>query len=164
MNHHVPDDLLQAFVDGEVGEQVATHVASHLDACPSCATRAAGLEPLAAAFAAVEDPVPPEALRGAVMARLRRPERVPVIEVAVGALLLAAAALLSLGLQSPVSAIADLGTSLEMLDVFTRGVSSAVGSNPLGLVAAVVMLAAGAAVTWLGLSATGGAAPLGRLR
>ena len=38
MNQHVPDDLLIAFVDADVGEQVAVHIAEHLDGCPACAT------------------------------------------------------------------------------------------------------------------------------
>ena len=68
MSQHVPEDLLAAFVEGEMGEQLAIHIAEHIDACPRCATRAAGLEPLAAAFAAVEDPVTPEDLVSAVLA------------------------------------------------------------------------------------------------
>ena len=56
---HVHDDLLRRFVDGALDDEVAASVAIHLDSCSRCATRAATLEPLALAFAAVDDPVAP---------------------------------------------------------------------------------------------------------
>ena len=149
MSQHVPDDLLQAFVDGDVGEQVAVHVASHLDSCPACATRAAGLEPLAAAFAATEDPVAPEGLSESVLAVLARPERVPLLELGVGGLLLGCAALLALGLQSPVAAVADFGTSVEAIEALLRGIGASVGALQLAMVASTLLLAAGAIVTIL---------------
>src|SRR5688500_20047826 len=91
MSQHVPEDLLASFVEGEVGEQLAVHIAEHLDGCPACATRAAGLEPLAAAFAAVLDPVPPLGLAQAILARLDEPDRLPVLEIGIGAGLLGCA-------------------------------------------------------------------------
>ena len=59
---HVPDALMQQFVEGEVDDSVAVAVALHLDACPACATRAAAIEPLASVFAASEDPRVPVGL------------------------------------------------------------------------------------------------------
>ena len=68
MSQHVPDDLLAAFVDGEVSEQLAVHIAEHLDDCPACSAQAVALEPLAAAFAAVEDPRVPADLVASILA------------------------------------------------------------------------------------------------
>ena len=153
MNHHVPNELLQAFVDGEVSEQIAVHVATHLDGCPACATRAAGLEPLAAAFAAVEDPVAPDGLKESVLALLDRPmqfpERFPFLELSVGSVLLSVAAAIAIGLQGPAAALADIGISLQVVDVVARGLGTSVGSFQLALVASALLLAAGAGVTWL---------------
>ena len=139
-NQHVPEDLLQAFVEGEVGEQLAVHIAGHLDECPSCATRAAGLEPLAAAFAAVSDPVPPADLAARVLARADEPERLPLAEIGVGAGLLLVAALLLLGIDSPLSLAADAGVALSVVTAVGRTVSAALGS--FQFVVAVSTLAA----------------------
>jgi predicted anti-sigma-YlaC factor YlaD len=140
MSQHVPEDLLQAFVEGEVGEQLAVHIAGHLDECPACATRAAGLEPLAAAFAAMSDPVTPPDLAARVLARAAEPERLPVAEIAVGAALLMVAALLLLGLDSPLSLAADAGVALSVVTAVGRTASAALGS--FQVVAAVSTLAA----------------------
>ena len=95
MRQHVPDDLLSAFVHGVMGEQLAVHIAEHIDACPACATRATALEPLAVAFAAVEDPPLPEGLVEAVLARAARPEPGSSVPFVVALVLLAAAALVA---------------------------------------------------------------------
>lgn len=118
---HVPDELLHSFVDGEVDEQVAVHVAEHLDDCAACATRAAGLEPLAAAFAASMDPVPPAGLVAAVLAEVRLPEVLPErsrasgLELGFGVGLLVAAATLFVALGQPVQAAVRVGVFLEAL-------------------------------------------------
>ena len=147
MSQHVPEDLLQAFVDGEVGEQLAVHIAEHVDGCPSCATRAAGLEPLAAAFAAVLDPVPPSGLPQTILKRLEEPERLPVLEVGVGAGLLGCAAFLALGLESPLALAAELVVVLNALLTLARGLSTALGSFQFALVASTAATLAGALVT-----------------
>ncbi|MEQ1501722.1 MAG: zf-HC2 domain-containing protein [Myxococcota bacterium] len=152
MSQHVPEDLLQAFVDGEVSEQIAVHVAEHLDACPACATRATGLEPLAAAFASVRDPAPPPALAAAILAKLDEPERLPVAEIGVGAGLLAVASLLAFGMASPLSLLAELGVLLNASEAVVRGVSTAlwtsyVGSIHTALAATTVATLAGALLT-----------------
>jgi anti-sigma factor RsiW len=147
MSQHVPEDLLQAFVDGEVGEQLAVHIAEHLDGCPACATRAAGLEPLAAAFAAVLDPVPPLGLAQAILARLDEPDRLPVLEIGIGAGLLGCAGFLALGLESPLALAAQLGIVLNAFATLTRGLSTALGTFQFALVATTAATLAGGLVT-----------------
>lgn len=149
MSQHVPEDLLQAFVDGDVGEQLAIHIAEHVDACPSCATRAAGLEPLAAALAAVTDPVPPSDLVARVLATATReePERLPSMEIAVGALLLAGAALLLVGLDQPLTLAADLAVAVETALALTRTLTVAVSSFQLAIGLATLATASALLVT-----------------
>jgi anti-sigma factor RsiW len=148
MSQHVPEDLLQAFVDGEVGEQLAVHIAEHLDGCPACATRAAGLEPLAAAFAAVLDPVTPPGLAAAILARVDEPERrLPVLEIGLGAGLLGTAAFLAVGLESPLALAAQLGAVLNAFATLTRGLSTALGSFQFALVATTGAMLAGGVAT-----------------
>ena len=74
---HVDDERLVAFVNGTLADDAAALVALHLDDCPACAARAATEEPLAVAFASVDDPVVPrgiaaEAVRLAATAPPRR--------------------------------------------------------------------------------------------
>jgi anti-sigma factor RsiW len=114
---HVPDELLASFVDGDMDESVAVHVAEHLDACPACATRAATMEPLAAAFAAVPDPIAPKGLADAALARLEQPERTPSVEVMVGSVLLAAAAFLTILGGHPARSAVEIG---RLADGFSR--------------------------------------------
>lgn len=146
--NHVPEDLLQAFVDGDVGEQVAVHVAEHLDECPACSTRATGFEPLAAAFAAVDDPVPPDGLGLNALARARQPDRLPMAEVAVGAGLLAAAALLAVGLQTPGAMLADFGVTFQAMDAMSRGVLASFGASWTALAICTFAAGAGCAATF----------------
>ena len=121
MSQHVPEDLLQDFVDGEVGEQLAVHIAEHIDACPSCATRAAGLEPLAAAFAAVRDPVPPPTLVASILARLDEPDRVPIPEIGIGvSLLLAAGLIVAANSRCCAADDAAKGNENESLTIFQQ--------------------------------------------
>lgn len=108
MSNHVPDDLLHAFTEGDLGEEVAVAVALHLDACPACTNRAVALEPLVSAFAAVHDPPVPDGIPEQVLHTLATPEPSPLPELLLGGGLLAAAALLSLG-ADPVPALVDLG-------------------------------------------------------
>lgn len=115
MTGHVPDELLTSFVHGDVGEQIAIHVAKHVDDCPACATRAAALEPLAAAFAAVDDPVAPDDLADVILARYEEPQRGPAAEVVVGLGMLAAAAALIAGTSEPVVLATDFGVALQAL-------------------------------------------------
>ncbi|MEQ1567627.1 MAG: hypothetical protein ABMA64_18435 [Myxococcota bacterium] len=142
MSQHVPDDLLQSFVDAEVDEQLACHIAEHLDACPFCATRAAGLEPLGAAFAAVRDPLPPADLAARILAQVDRPDRRPVAEIVLGtALLLSASVLTVLGLDNPWTFAVDAGSTVQAAATLARGLALALGpfQVALGITAAVAL-------------------------
>lgn len=147
MTQHVPEDLLLSFVEGDVDEPVAAHIAEHLDGCPACATRAASLEPLAAAFAAIADPAPPPHLVAAILARVDEPERLPVAEIAVGAGLLGTAALLALGLENPVTLVTQLVVVLNASIALARGVATGLGSFQFALAATAAMTFAGGLLT-----------------
>lgn len=143
MNQHVPDDLLTAFVDGEVADHVAAHVAEHLDACPSCATRAAALEPLASAFAAARDPAPPARLVDEVLLRVARedaaafsapdPDRLPSRELWIGAGLVATATGLLVAAEGPVRLSAELASVLYAATAAGRSLTVAVSPFQLSL-------------------------------
>ncbi len=137
MSQHVPDDLLSAFVEGEMGEQLAIHIAEHLDSCPACATRAVGMEPLAAAFASMPDPDVPPDLAASVLAIASEPEpaRAPRTEVAIGLGMLVAAFLLFVVLGDPVG-------SFNQSALWMRALSSAGDALRLGLPAPIILLPA----------------------
>ena len=148
MSPHVPEDLLRSFVEGEVDDQVAVQIAEHVDACPSCCTRAAGLEPLGAAFAAAVEPRPPPDLSARILARLDGPERLPVAEIGVGLALLAAAAVLTgVGIGSPWALVADLVVGAQALATLGRGLWVVIGSFQLALAATTAFALAGAVLT-----------------
>ena len=151
MSHHVPENLLAAFVDGDVGEQLAIHIAEHLDECPACATRAAGLEPLAAAFAAVTDPLPPDDLADAVLAAYDRHEqpRMPVQEVLVGGGMVAAAAAIVALAGDPLGMAIEAGRSLHIFSSLASAL--AIGAQPFSVALTLItLLALGGVVVTLG--------------
>jgi anti-sigma factor RsiW len=129
--HHVPDDLLTSFVDGELGTHVAVHVAEHIDSCPACATRAASLEPLALAFAATDDPVVPEDLAEAILEHLHDESPVaaplPSLELAVGGGLLCASAALAAVTQHPLTAFADPAAVASAGHALLKGLAAGIG-------------------------------------
>ncbi len=133
-DNHVPDDLLMAFVDGDVSEHVAVHLAEHLDACPSCATRAATLEPLHIALAHVPDPVAPD-LTAAVLAVVAEPEPAPRVEVTVGLGLLAAAGILAFYMGDPVGAAVQITIVGQALAQAAAEINAAVVSSTLAVLA-----------------------------
>ncbi|MEZ4319766.1 MAG: hypothetical protein R3F61_19785 [Myxococcota bacterium] len=133
MSEHVPDDLLSAFVEGEMGEQLAIHIAEHLDACPMCATRAVALEPLGPAFAALPDPEVPEGLAAAVLAAAAEEERPADLEIGIGIGLLVAAMVGFLVLGEP------LALASHAL-IWVGALSSAGRAVLLGLPSPMVML------------------------
>lgn len=149
MSPHVPDALLRSFVLGDVDESLAVQVALHLDACPACATRAAGLEPLASAFAAVDDPLPPD-LTAPVLSALQRPERRLVPELLVGGGFLGGAALLLAVLGQPLAVLARVGLLFDVTESVARALASGLGAMP-GLLAAtwVALLLGGLATALL---------------
>lgn len=96
MNAHPSEDMLAAFVEGDLGEHVAIQIAEHIDACPLCAARVVALEPLAGAFARMPDPEVPEDLVASILAaaeapdELEAPSSTPEIAAGLGFLLAAA--------------------------------------------------------------------------
>ena len=120
MIQHPSDVHLSRFVQGDLDEPDAVAVALHLDDCPRCATRAAGFDPLASAFASCDDPLVPDDLISDVLEATadieigvvapppeRSPVRVPVGELLAGAGLLSAAAMVFLVLGEPTALAAD---------------------------------------------------------
>lgn len=140
MNRHVPDDLLHAFVDGDVDEQVAVHIAEHLDGCPACATRAVTLEPLAAAFAAVEDPPMPPDLVASILTAAEQPERGPLAEVVIGGCLLVAAGLLAVFTGDPLGTAVDLGVAARALGSVSEGLLQSTGVITCAVLAGLACL------------------------
>ncbi len=143
MSQHVPEDLLSAFVDGDVGEQLAIHIAEHIDGCPSCLNRAAGMEPLHAAFAAMPDPEVPSDLAAAVLAEASQPERLPVTELSVAAGLMASAALVAVMFGNPVGAAAELGVVLYALGDVARVVATGLAGSGAALTGITAVVIAG---------------------
>ena len=109
---HVPDALMQQFVEGEVDDSVAVAVALHLDACPACATRAAALEPLGSVFAASEDPRVPVGLVESIAVAARAAER-PGPEPALAAGLMGLALCLLLLGGAPTEMLASSATMMS---------------------------------------------------
>lgn len=142
MTEHVPNDLLNAFVEGEMDEQLAVHIAEHLDQCPHCATRAVAVEPLASAFASCDDPIVPEHLATEVLEELARgPQGRGVGELVVGVGLLGLAGALAAATQHPVTLLADLGSLVAAASAVIRG--AALGLSPYAIASSAAMVAAG---------------------
>lgn len=129
MSEHVPHDLLDAFVEGDVSEHVAVHIAEHLDRCPGCATLAASLEPLHPAFASMDDPPIPEDMVRAVLDAVNADEPAPFVELAVGGTLLACAGLLAFATQHPITALADLSAVARASQALVVGLAAGLGSS-----------------------------------
>ena len=120
MGAHPDDAVLLSFVLGDLSQGEAISVALHLDGCPHCAARAAGLDPLTHAFAAVEDPALPEGLVESILERdavepvrdgkthdLRQE---PLVAVA----LMAASTLLFLALGQPAEVMASVVSTAQL--------------------------------------------------
>jgi anti-sigma factor RsiW len=143
MNRHVPEDLLSAFVEGDLSDELAGHVAEHLDGCPRCAGRAATLDPLARAFARAVDPVPSPLLVMKVLDRAARPEPRPALEIAMGSALLAAGLGLVLLTDDLARTSIEAGRVLLSLEPLTRALAqAALGSPPIAVVLTVLSLVA----------------------
>ncbi len=134
MSHHLSDALIEHFALGNLDEAEAVAAAAHIDRCAHCATRAAGAEPLAGAFAEVEDPALPAGLVDEILARAAElpaeGERLPRLRPelwAAGSLLAAAAVLLALtGGLTPW--VAEIGTSVRAALV---GGGALIASSPV---------------------------------
>jgi predicted anti-sigma-YlaC factor YlaD len=133
MSEHVPKDLLLAFVEGDIEEQVAIHIASHLDDCPKCSAMAVRMDPLASAFASVSDPVPPSDLADHIIMALEQPEASSYIEFVIGGSLLAAAALLSVLVGDPVASAVDVGVFVNALGTAGQHLANGLLSSSVAL-------------------------------
>ncbi len=120
MSEHVPQDLLQSFIDGDVGEQVAIHIAEHIDECPRCLNRATAMEPLALAFSSLDDPEAPDDLVQSVLVAAAQPESLPAMEMLVGAGLLGFAGLLVGATGNPVGLMVEMGAVLSAIGDMAR--------------------------------------------
>jgi hypothetical protein len=143
MTQHVPEDLLAAFTDADVGEQLAIHIAEHIDSCPSCATQAIGMDPLAAAFAAMVDPVAPENLSMQVLDAFSTPEPMPLTEIALGFALLVAATVTSLFLGSPIALVTEFGVVLKAIGALGGAMFTGLGSTSTALLLMTTLLTLG---------------------
>ncbi len=148
MSAHVSKELLREFVLGEVSEQTAVQVALHIDACPACSAVAVSLEPLAAAFAAVEDPELPPGFFAAVLEEAARPAATPMLEVAVGAALLFASVVIVALFGSPVAMAADFGVVMHALAGLGRGLSIVLGSSTTATLVTILIGGLGASIAW----------------
>ncbi len=172
--NHIPDELLSAFVEGDVDETVASHIAEHIDSCAACLARASAEDPLAAVLAQVADPPPPPDLTRRILERADRPDvplvapeaalpilapapgpRFPWSETAVGLGLLGAAGALAVAgdadawsaATDPASALSRAGVLLGMLHGAGQALRVGLGADELGLVLAAVMTVAGLLTT-----------------
>lgn len=139
---HFAEARLRAFALGELDEREAVEIALHIDGCGRCAARAAVLEPLAAAFASVDDPELPAGLVADVLAAA--PTRRGLgPEPAIAAGLLALAFLLLVAGHAPTGLLVDLARTLEALGTTARVLLELLAAfAPWFTVLATVLLAA----------------------
>jgi anti-sigma factor RsiW len=142
---HVPDDLLDSFVEGDMGEHLAVHIAEHLDECAACATRAAAMEPMASAFASMDDPEPPATLAASALAAASVAERPPTAELTVGFALLACAGALVILAGNPVGVTVQLSVMLNLALIAIGAVSAQIVSSTFALSATTAAAVAGCA-------------------
>ncbi len=136
---HVPEDLLRAFAEADLDSQVAVHIATHLDQCPQCATRAVSLDPLAQAFAAMPDPVVPTDLVAAIVEEASSPEPGLGWEIVVGSSLLAAAALLAVFLGDPTALMSRSAVIGSAMITAAGHLSSQAAVTSIGFAVAVLL-------------------------
>lgn len=129
---HVSPDNLALFAAGELPEHAAVEVAEHLDVCATCCHRVEELDPMFAALAELPEPVPPVDLVETVLVQAARPERLPVFELLLGGLLLAAAASLMVLFGEPIRVLTQAALMLGAFNTLA-------GKIPLGGPVAVVV-------------------------
>jgi len=137
---------LGCFVEGALTEDVAVSVALHLDGCPACATHVASMDPLAAAFAAVDDPPVPSALLEALHIEARTPARRGP-EPMIAAALLGVGTILLLMAGGPAQTVAGMATVFRALLTVGEVVASQGGAVLLVAWAATAAMLLTAAVT-----------------
>lgn len=69
MSPHLTSTQLSLFAAGDLEDAAAATLAGHVDDCAHCATRLAHADPLAGAFAEVQDPTVPVGLIEEILAR-----------------------------------------------------------------------------------------------
>jgi anti-sigma factor RsiW len=152
MSKHVPEQVLREFVEGDVSEELAVHIAEHLDTCQACGARAARLEPLASAFAAVEDPPIPDGLVAAIREHVEAgspsASPSPALELSLGVSLLVCAVALMVAFGNPLAVAVDLSLVMHALSGLGRGLTFAVGSTTLTLAGTMIFGLLGVAATW----------------
>ena len=142
---HPSLDELDRFLLGEVPETDAVRIAVHIDECVACASAATAADPLAAAFASVDDPLVPNGLAEDVHEALRRPPTVGP-EPAVAGMLLVAAAAVFVALGSPTGMVADGLVAARAIGTALGAVASRLGDpTPYWTIGALMLLIAG---TW----------------
>ena len=145
MSTHPRDHELRAFALPTLGDDDAVAVALHLDDCPSCSHRAAQLDPLASAFAAVPALNAPPSLVPAVLTEVARPARWLTPELALGAAFLVAAVALVIATVDPLDGMVQLGVLLDVTEDVARDLGHALvtsGTAVIGTLVAVVALGA----------------------
>lgn len=149
MSVHVPEPLLERFALGDVDERVAVEIARHLDTCSRCATMAAALDPMQAAFASLDDPELPDGLIGDILQAVElRPRAAPEPGIAAGLIALALVLLVAGG--APTDLIVGAARVARALETVSRVLlEMVVGIAPYATVLAAVLLAASA---WLARS------------
>ena len=101
MSQHLTSQQLHAFTVGEMGPEVATLIAEHLDQCPDCKLRATLMDPLHSAFTASEEPACPPDLADHIIAKCQGVRTTPWTEIFIGSGLLLAATILVFLTVSP---------------------------------------------------------------
>jgi anti-sigma factor RsiW len=139
MNDHLSDDVLERFTAGRSPTGEAVQAARHIDECAGCAMRALALDPLAPAFASVDDPPLPEGLESAVLDAASRPVA-PAVPAwpAAGALLASAALLLAVG-SDPTAALVAAGRLATTLLVTGGALGHLLPQAPLVLAGLAVL-------------------------
>ena len=77
MPGHVSEELLQRFASGDIGEELAVQIATHLDGCSVCNAQAQSLDPLHAYYASWDEPPVPDHLVGAILEDAEAPQSEP---------------------------------------------------------------------------------------
>ena len=145
MSRHLPDDVLARFVGCSLPERQAVEAALHIDSCPYCASRAVALDPLAPAFAAMDDPPLPAFFEERVLAAAALAEapaeRSPTPVPWLGMGLIGLAALLMVAGGEPAALIGQLASLLRAafvaMAVAARHLPDPPASLPLAALAAL---------------------------
>ena len=129
MTPHPDSETLQLFARCELGENLAVHVAEHLDACPSCAAQVVALDPLQRLMRTQVEPELPDGLVEAILHDARQPQHVSAIqsdlEVLIGIGMLTAAAIAMM-------LSADFGVYMTQLSTIVAALQLGLSHLPSG--------------------------------